>query len=962
MADQNNQYSKLHLEFSNDGTLQLQTDGVISLQKQIRGLKQELSSPVWNDAQRQQIRLALAETQMGMERTKAQSKELFGQLALLPGPVGDFSAKVQGALIAFRTLSQLSFKDIATDFQIIARSLGGVTDATTIVDKNTKEVIQGGTGNAVGQGAIQATEAGTAATISSTIAVKANTAAKQENILSDELAALKGKDLAKTYATLEEVLQADIVVTNKKIAGENVQIVTATALDGTVIELTKDEALLTIQNATLTASTSTLTIATDFLIASLKALLTTIIAIGGAVGIAWLLTKMADWAEAYKKTTKEGKLLNQELERQIALGKKTADIDGENIGRLENMVKLVNAGNLTQREKNSLVNEYNDKLGDTLGKVKSWGELEDKLKKDGPDYITYLQTKAKANAAYALSIEATKKAIEEGAKDPAEFANFWDKLSGLIESKDYGKTIRLQGEVNRGIRVDELNKDKDAYFKIFQDTQKEADKLADKLKIPAVKIKGLETPKKPKELQDKELLEKEKELQDELIALDKESERERQLFELKVQQDKEEFAIKSLHISKKLEGMRSVALLEIQDKYGLKSKVLKEKWAEEDAKALREFNKKRDKILSDQETNELERQVQQIKDKHDEDLAALEADKEFIKLSFQEQEEIRTALLNKANADEKDLRKKHDIEILKTQADNLINGNNKEKTLLKDQITNKYNILYAALIKEHDLEIKNKKLTEEEKKAIELKYSKSKRDLRLQELAERQQVEQKYVELARITGSAISSLGDALMQENQGRNKAKFEDAKKYAVAGIWLEKAAALGSIYMNTQKAMAEDMGKFGVFGIPLTAIDLGIGIAQAAATIIAGATAASQINGTDFQPAAAPNMGKNYGAGGMIDGPSHSQGGVPITAEGGEAVMTRGSVTMFQPLLSMMNQMGGGTAFSGGVSGQAKWDNPKSPGSPTEPQIIKTYVVQSDLTNAQQRHARLKSLSTL
>ena len=106
----------------------------------------------------------------------------------------------------------------------------------------------------------------------------------------------------------------------------------------------------------------------------------------------------------------------------------------------------------------------------------------------------------------------------------------------------------------------------------------------------------------------------------------------------------------------------------------------------------------------------------------------------------------------------------------------------------------------------------------------------------------------------------------------------------------------------------------------------------------------------------------MGKNYASGGMINGADHSQGGVNINAQGGEAVMTRGAVTMFQPLLSMMNQMGGGTAFSGAVAGQAKWDNPKSPGSPTEPQIIKTYVVQSDLTSAQQRQARLKSLSTL
>ena len=107
---------------------------------------------------------------------------------------------------------------------------------------------------------------------------------------------------------------------------------------------------------------------------------------------------------------------------------------------------------------------------------------------------------------------------------------------------------------------------------------------------------------------------------------------------------------------------------------------------------------------------------------------------------------------------------------------------------------------------------------------------------------------------------------------------------------------------------------------------------------------------------------NRGKNYGSGGMIDGPSHANGGVPITAEGGEAVLTRGAVTMFRPLLSMMNQAGGGTSFSKGAVGQANYDNPKVQNGPMEPQIIKTYIVENELTSIQERQARLKNLSTL
>ena len=109
-------------------------------------------------------------------------------------------------------------------------------------------------------------------------------------------------------------------------------------------------------------------------------------------------------------------------------------------------------------------------------------------------------------------------------------------------------------------------------------------------------------------------------------------------------------------------------------------------------------------------------------------------------------------------------------------------------------------------------------------------------------------------------------------------------------------------------------------------------------------------------------ANQLGRNYAEGGMIQGPSHAGGGVMINAEGGEVVMTKGAVTMFAPLLSMMNQAGGGTSFSKSAMGSAKYDNPRITKQITEPQIIKTYVVSSDMTSEQQKQNRLKDLSTL
>jgi hypothetical protein len=106
------------------------------------------------------------------------------------------------------------------------------------------------------------------------------------------------------------------------------------------------------------------------------------------------------------------------------------------------------------------------------------------------------------------------------------------------------------------------------------------------------------------------------------------------------------------------------------------------------------------------------------------------------------------------------------------------------------------------------------------------------------------------------------------------------------------------------------------------------------------------------------------QGYADGGLIGGVRHAQGGTMINAEAGEAIMTRGAVTMFGPLLSQLNQAGGGTPF--GFTMVRANDNPKSafPSDFTQQpvQIVKTYVVEGELTSQQQKQARLKDLSTI
>jgi len=123
----------------------------------------------------------------------------------------------------------------------------------------------------------------------------------------------------------------------------------------------------------------------------------------------------------------------------------------------------------------------------------------------------------------------------------------------------------------------------------------------------------------------------------------------------------------------------------------------------------------------------------------------------------------------------------------------------------------------------------------------------------------------------------------------------------------------------------------------------------------------------SGGEASPAganSAQSLGKGYATGGVVTGPgTATSDSIPVRLSNGEAVMTAGAVTMFRPMLSMMNQMGGGTSFNSGVGG-ATYDNPNvtNPTIDQSPTIIKTYVVSSELTTDAQRQARLKDLSTL
>lgn len=212
---------------------------------------------------------------------------------------------------------------------------------------------------------------------------------------------------------------------------------------------------------------------------------------------------------------------------------------------------------------------------------------------------------------------------------------------------------------------------------------------------------------------------------------------------------------------------------------------------------------------------------------------------------------------------------------------------------------------------------------------------------------------------------------ESIQQEKYNAEQRYLKRVKALQISQAIFDAGVAIARIVMDTQRAIISYKASVALLGPPgqalaaaysaqarvQQAISIGIITAQTIAKLSQISGQSGSVEAPDTSPGGARGMEK----GGLIKGRRHAQGGTMIEAEDGEAVINRNSTAMFGPLLSALNQMGGGTSFSNNfVTLQDKplVSNPATDSS----MYIKTYVVESDLTNAQQKQARLKELSTL
>jgi hypothetical protein len=378
------------------------------------------------------------------------------------------------------------------------------------------------------------------------------------------------------------------------------------------------------------------------------------------------------------------------------------------------------------------------------------------------------------------------------------------------------------------------------------------------------------------------------------------------------------------------------------------------KLTEDQLEAEKEFNIKIKDIQIAAITDETQRALAEREEQKKRDLQNIEEDKEFIKKSEIEKAEIRKNIEIAAQSDIKkikdDAAQKEKDDSLKRLSSELQILQVRNETLTKG--TQAYFENQRALLeKAYEIEKQNAIGNAELLLEIESRYQEQKKNLKQQEV-------QALGEVASATINAIGGVLNAIASsydEEAKTSKKAFEQRKKLQVATALM--SAASGIIQILTQPSTLPSPFDWIVKGANALALGIstGVQIANIKKTKFEGASGGGAPSGQ--------NLGQNYADGGLIGGRRHAQGGTMIEAEAGEAIMTRGAVTMFAPMLSMMNQMGGGTSFNKNAMVTLP-DNPlvTNPAQEQNPLIMKTYVVENELTSMQQRQARLKDLSTL
>ena len=118
------------------------TDQTLTLVQQVRLLYKELQKVPEGTKEWSTLQKAYNDTKDNLDKVNIKSKELFGTLSTLPGPVGDFSARLQGGIDLLKVFSSFTLKDLSNSFKGVLRDISDVFSNLTGGSKTIEKVAE----------------------------------------------------------------------------------------------------------------------------------------------------------------------------------------------------------------------------------------------------------------------------------------------------------------------------------------------------------------------------------------------------------------------------------------------------------------------------------------------------------------------------------------------------------------------------------------------------------------------------------------------------------------------------------------------------------------------------------------------------------------------------------------------------------------------------------------------------
>jgi hypothetical protein len=210
-------------------------------------------------------------------------------------------------------------------------------------------------------------------------------------------------------------------------------------------------------------------------------------------------------------------------------------------------------------------------------------------------------------------------------------------------------------------------------------------------------------------------------------------------------------------------------------------------------------------------------------------------------------------------------------------------------------------------------------------------------------------------QLQKTNDKALSQIVGDTEEANQKRIELEGQFQKQKAE----IEKKALIKSLQFQLIQAIADTaQAVISVIENPILAVIVGaLGAAQVGLIAQQLQTAQSMAGGGRIR----------MGAGGMVVGPSHENGGVSfasggVNLEGGESVINKMSSLNYGGLLSQINQSGGGSPIVNNPSNSLMEERLIQAIAKTKNEPIRAYVMNSEITNGQAINRRLDELATI